>query len=164
MRLFFFASALLWLCKSWSKQMLIKNSHLLWRTRLIKYFKTIPNFGVCAVVKQAAQNLNLLLYGWLHQPDRYKLMVFKAKCCFCHKQWRSHCPVRGSFFQPVLHSLWVNWCVFFVFGASKANLWWVFYWFRGTKDKLDPLDLQGHQDPEVPQETLAKMVLVGCLA
>ncbi|KAK2519893.1 hypothetical protein Q9233_011681 [Columba guinea] len=34
----------------------------------------------------------------------------------------------------------------------------------GTKDKLDPLGLQGHQDPEVPQETLAKMVLVGCLA
>lgn len=38
-----------------------------------------------------------------------------------------------------------------------------FCWFRGTKDKLDPLDLQGHQDPEVPQEILAKMVLEGCL-
>lgn len=35
---------------------------------------------------------------------------------------------------------------------------------RGTKDKLDPLGLQGHQDPEVPQEILAKMVLEGCLA
>lgn len=66
MQLFFFASALLWLCKSRSKQMLIKNSHLFWRTRWVKYFKTIPNFGIYAVVKQAVQNLNILLCGWLH--------------------------------------------------------------------------------------------------
>lgn len=69
MQLFFFASALLWLCKSWSKQMLIENSHLLWRTRWVKYFKTIPNFGICAVVREAVWNLNLLLCGWLHQTD-----------------------------------------------------------------------------------------------
>lgn len=68
-QLFFFASALLWLCKSWSKQMLIENSHLLWRTRWVKYFKTIPNFGICAVVRKAVWNLNLLLCGWLHQTD-----------------------------------------------------------------------------------------------
>lgn len=68
MQLFFFASALLWLCKSWSKQMLIENSHLLWRTRWAKYFNTIPNFGICAVVREAVWNPNLLC-GWLHQTD-----------------------------------------------------------------------------------------------
>ncbi|KAK4818108.1 hypothetical protein QYF61_005911 [Mycteria americana] len=38
------------------------------------------------------------------------------------------------------------------------------YVSRGTKDKLDPLGLQGHQDLEDPQEIPAKMVLAGCLA
>lgn len=87
---------------------------------------------------------------WLIAPDRYKLLVFKAKCCFCHKQWRSHCPVHGSFFQPGLHSLWVNWCGFmwlmllkqicdeFFIGLGGPRTSWTPWTSRATRTQRSP--------------------------
>lgn len=111
MWLFFFTSALLWLCQLSSKQLLVANSYLLWKSGWVKYCKATPNFGLCPVNRTSSLEFEPSAL-WLIALDRHNPLLFKAKCSLCHKWWRSQCPAHGRFFQPALHSFWVNQCLF----------------------------------------------------
>lgn len=87
---------------------------------------------------------------WLIALDRYNPLVFKAKCSLCHKQWRSHCPAHGSFFQPVLRSFWVDQCLFvglmplkqtcdeFFVGLGGSRTSWTPWASRATRTQRSP--------------------------
>lgn len=75
---------------------------------------------------------------WLIALGRYNHFVFKAKCGLCHKQWKSHCPVHGSFFHPILYSFWVNQCIFVWLMALKQTCDQVFVHLGGPGTSWTP--------------------------
>lgn len=117
---FFFTSALLWLCQLQSKQLLIENSYLLWKTGWVKYCKATPNCGLCPVAGQAVQNLSLLLCGWLHWTDTTPWSSRQsAVSAISSEEASSSWPL-----LPACLALFLGKSMsFYVVDASKANFW-----------------------------------------